>query len=152
MLDKHNKTVLKTLTILISLNLTCSQSNTAGMKVTVTFNTDNNSFRGQQRIKNSKVECPSCRNGGRYFYKLINDSIVLCCEECSGIWLDSNNLEVNGLASNQKIEETFDVRDCEELFDPIGGGSRWAKEFEVQNSIQWNQTYKISPWFLKKKN
>ncbi|OJW66766.1 MAG: hypothetical protein BGO68_00310 [Candidatus Amoebophilus sp. 36-38] len=63
--------------------------------------------------------CPICESGYQYLYTLSNEknSIVLFCDECESVWLDPQDIGWDGVLSNEKLKEKFNVTNTKDLFD-----------------------------------
>lgn len=80
--------------------------------------------------------CPSCKGGSRYFYTLNNKEVILCCDECSSVWVDPDKLEGSDAVSDKMLRLHFDVEDSEELFK---APAAWASKEQVLDS-KWKDS------------
>jgi hypothetical protein len=87
--------------------------------------------------KDIVVLCPSCKGGSRYFYTLSNKEVILCCDECSSVWLEPDKLAETDVVSDKYLETYFAIEDSEELFkDPAD----WASKEQVLASSKWKDS------------
>nr|QZX43960.1 hypothetical protein MarQu_378 [Marseillevirus sp.]WNL50055.1 hypothetical protein MarDSR_016 [Marseillevirus sp.] len=71
-----------------------------------------------------KALCPVCEGDYRHFYKLVNDRVILYCEECSSVWLTPEKIGWEDGATCDDIKKNF-----------IGG--RWVLQGELDQNNAW---------------
>lgn len=100
------------------------------------------------QTKNKQAFCPICSSGYRYFYTLSNNSVILLCDECESVWLDSNKLDDDDAVSDKVLETKFNVDKCKSLFNNFNKSiAGWSTEKDIKNSC-WNTLAEDNELFI----
>jgi hypothetical protein len=141
-----DKIILSIFVAFIILNMSACGNNTSEMKKAGEPNFQADKYNDDLRLNGNHI-CPFCKGNYRSFYTLPNkpgSTVLLLCIGCLKIWLNPENIELDGASLRKQLEALFD-KEFKQILK--AANAHWSTREEVANS-EWKEVMGQNPLLL----